>query len=105
MTGSASAISSCCWTAPSRGFSANLLDKQYYNGNPNGNLQMPDERVMELFGEAHRSGISCSVHTNGNGATEQLLRVVEALQAEYPRADVSWLGALPGWPPRNSCGG
>ena len=71
-----------------QGFSANLLDKQYYNGNPNGNLQMPDERALELFGEAHRSGISCSVHTNGNGATEQLLRVVEALQAEYPRADV-----------------
>lgn len=24
-----------------QGFSANLLDNQYYNGNPNGNLQMP----------------------------------------------------------------
>lgn len=71
-----------------QGFTANLLDEHYYNGRPSGELLLNDDKARALLEEAHRAGISCSIHTNGNGATEQALRVLEAIQADFPRADI-----------------
>lgn len=69
-----------------QGFTAHLLPDQSYvtEGKPNGHLLMPVETIIEQIkiGEAH--GLSCSIHTNGNGATEAVLQAVEKIRKESP---------------------
>lgn len=69
-----------------QGFTAHLLPDQSYvtPGIPNGHLLMDAEALAEqiAIGESH--GMSCSVHTNGNGATEAALQAIESVRASNP---------------------
>ena len=69
-----------------QGFTANLLPGQQYvtPNKPNGHILMPFEVLIEqiMLGESH--GMSCSIHTNGNGATEVALQAIEQIRSEQP---------------------
>ncbi|WP_420744691.1 amidohydrolase [Photobacterium damselae] len=69
-----------------QGFTAHLLPDQAYvtSDKPNGHLLMSAEALAEqiLIGESH--GMSCSIHTNGNGATEAALQAIEMVRSNNP---------------------
>ena len=67
-----------------QGYTANLLNKEYYSGAKNGKLIYDDDTLMAMIKECEDHGYSVSIHTNGNGATEQVLRVVQRLREENP---------------------
>ena len=61
-----------------------LLNKEYYSGARNGKLIYDDDTMFDILKECEEHGYSVSIHTNGNGATEQVLRVVKRLREENP---------------------
>ncbi|MDF4990980.1 amidohydrolase [Vibrio parahaemolyticus] len=69
-----------------QGFTAHLLPDQNYvtEGKPNGHLLMSKDKLIEQIsiGEAH--GMSCSIHTNGNGATEVAIQAIEEIRKTKP---------------------
>lgn len=67
-----------------QGYTANLLNKEYYSGAKNGKLIYDDDTMFDILKECEEHGYSVSIHTNGNGATEQVLRVVKRLREENP---------------------
>lgn len=67
-----------------QGHTANLLNKEYYSGAKNGKLIYDDDTMFDILKECEEHGYSVSIHTNGNGATEQVLRVVKRLREENP---------------------
>lgn len=67
-----------------QGYTANLLNKEYYSGAKNGKLIYDDDTLFNMIKECEAHGYSVSIHTNGNGATEQVLRVVKRLRDENP---------------------
>ena len=67
-----------------QGYTANLLNKEYYSGARNGKLIYDDDTMFDILKECEEHGYSVSIHTNGNGATEQVLRVVKRLREENP---------------------
>lgn len=67
-----------------QGYTANLLNKEYYSGAKNGKLIYDDDTLFNMIKECEEHGYSVSIHTNGNGATEQVLRVVKRLRDENP---------------------
>lgn len=69
-----------------QGYTANLLNKEYYSGAKNGKLIYDDDTMFDILKECEEHGYSVSIHTNGNGATEQVLRVVKRLREENPNS-------------------
>ncbi|WP_177567278.1 amidohydrolase [uncultured Phascolarctobacterium sp.] len=67
-----------------QGYTANLLSKEYYSGAKNGKLIYSDDALCEMLQDCETHGYSASIHTNGNGATEQVLRVVQRLRDDNP---------------------
>lgn len=67
-----------------QGYTANLLSKTYYNGVQNGKLIFSDEAMYNTLKDCEDHGYAVSIHTNGNGATEQALRVIESLRKQNP---------------------
>lgn len=69
-----------------QGFTAHLLPDQPYvtPGKPNGHLLMNIETLAEQISIGESHGMSCSIHTNGNGATEAALQAIEKVRANNP---------------------
>lgn len=69
-----------------QGFTAHLLPDQAYvtPGKPNGHLLMSAEMLAEQISIGESHGMSCSIHTNGNGATEAALEAIEMIRANNP---------------------
>lgn len=69
-----------------QGHTACLLSEQYYDGQANCGMVMERAALYDSIRDIEEHGYSVSVHTNGNGATENLLQVFETLRAETPTA-------------------
>lgn len=69
-----------------QGHTACLLDERYYDGQENGGMIMDQAALQSSIRDIEEHGYAVSVHTNGNGATENLLQVFEALRSENPAA-------------------
>lgn len=69
-----------------QGFTAYMLDNQPYvtPNKPNGVLQMSKEQVKEQINIAESHGMSASIHTNGNGATEVCVQAIEEIREKSP---------------------
>ncbi|MGF1724734.1 amidohydrolase [Photobacterium nomapromontoriensis] len=69
-----------------QGFTANLLPDQHYitEGKPNGHLLMTEENLIKQIQTGEEHGMSCSIHTNGNGATELAIQAIEKIREQNP---------------------
>lgn len=69
-----------------QGFTANMLPDQPYvtAGKDNGQLLLSQDEVAEQIRLGEANGMSCSIHTNGNGATESVLQAIEQLRERQP---------------------
>lgn len=69
-----------------QGFTANLLPDQHYvaEGKPNGHLLMSKEALIKQIKIGEEHGMSCSIHTNGNGATEAAIQAIEEIRKSEP---------------------
>lgn len=65
-----------------QGFTAHLLPDQHYitPGKPNGHLLMSVDEIREVVKTGESYGLSCSIHTNGNGATEAAIQAIESIR-------------------------
>ncbi len=72
-----------------QGFTA-LLKKgeKYYNGRESGHLSFSQDKMFEDVFYAHQQGYSISFHCNGEGCTDELLDLIERMQAECPQPNV-----------------
>ena len=80
-----------------QGYTANLLNKEYYSGAKNGKLIYDDDTMFDILKECEEHGYSVSIHTNGNGATEQVLRVVKRLRKKTQPASTAILWSMCSW--------
>ena len=48
-----------------QGYTANLLNKEYYSGAKNGKLIYDDDTMFDILKECEEHGYSVSIHTNG----------------------------------------
>lgn len=69
-----------------QGFTANLLPNCCYikPGKENGILMVDEDHLVKLIQIAEEHGMSVSVHTNGNGATEAVINAVKKVREESP---------------------
>ncbi|WP_035602879.1 amidohydrolase [Edwardsiella tarda] len=67
-------------------FTAHLLPDQSYvtPGKPNGLLLMDADEMAKHIALAESHGMSCSIHTNGNGATEAALEAIAMVRTNNP---------------------
>jgi predicted amidohydrolase YtcJ len=67
---------------------AAALSEPYLNGHGMGKLNHDEVQLREAMRAWHRAGWQLVVHSNGDRASDQVLRIYETLLAEHPRADV-----------------
>ncbi|MEF9952552.1 MAG: amidohydrolase [Clostridium sp.] len=65
-------------------YTAHLLNDKYYDGTPNSEMVMSKEQIKHAIKLAEDHGYACSVHANGNGATELIIQAIEELHSEEP---------------------
>ncbi|PAF52242.1 amidohydrolase [Helicobacter sp. 13S00477-4] len=69
-----------------QGFTANLLPNCCYikPGKENGLLQVDIDHIEKYVRLAESAGMSVSIHTNGNGATEASIQAIERVRKDSP---------------------
>ncbi len=70
-----------------QGFTGDLKWPGYYNGAVNHIENTPEADLLTYVREVHNAGLQATIHTNGDGASEKALNVIERLLAETPRRD------------------
>lgn len=69
-----------------QGFTAHMLPHQPYvtPGHENGVLQMSVQEIEKYVRLAEEHGMSASIHTNGNGASEAAIQAIENIRKDTP---------------------
>ncbi len=71
-----------------QGFTGALLEDYHTRPGYRGELTMPPEQIEALVLKYHRLGIQVAVHTNGDAASEAVIRAFEKAVAVCPRTDL-----------------
>jgi hypothetical protein len=70
-----------------QGFTGDLLWPGYYNGATNHLENTTEADLLGYVREIHGAGVQVTIHTNGDGATEKALNVLERVLTDSPRPD------------------
>lgn len=68
-------------------FTAYLRNPPYYDGHPNGLYLLDEKTAVDQLARYHRAGVQLAVHTNGDGATDEVLDVLAEVLTRDPRPD------------------
>lgn len=70
-----------------QGFTGKLKWPGYCGGEDHGFLIMNEEAVVEQLTPIHRAGFQAAIHTNGDEASEVVIRSIERIVEAHPRPD------------------
>jgi predicted amidohydrolase YtcJ len=70
-----------------QGFTGKLKWPGYCGGEDHGVLLLSEDEVVEKLSPFHEAGFQLAIHTNGDAATESVLRALERILERHPRFD------------------